>query len=376
MTKVKNAVRLIRSSGLLLASLVISQPLFAEPLKKDCALRNVPFSSSLPAYDIMTRPKARAIVEQYYPELFSALPSWLLSEEMPSFGTIITLDQLMARAGLDGDEHASSMRNALAALPVTDADKTARCARFDVKPVHFTLGDEPVQVLIFQKITGYDHGDSVTAAAENLSKLATDMGYGVTTSDKGSAFTKENLSHFDVVIWNNVSGDALTLTQRKVFEDYMNNGGGFLGLHASAGDSVYFWDWYKEKLIGAQFIGHPQEPNWFQTATLNAHSHQNNLVAGIPEHWELKDEWYSFDKSVSEKHYDVVISIDENSYSPGKTLAMGDDHPLVWSHCVGKGRAMYSAIGHRKEVYDADNYIRLLKNGLQWTSGQGEDSCR
>lgn len=348
----------------------------AENTIADCSLRDAPFSSSLPAYDVMTRPKARAIVEKYYPDLFSTLPAWLLSDTMPSFGTLITLDQLMGRAGVENDAQAPAMRKALAALPVTDEDKAARCARFDIEPVSFELGDEPVQVLIFQKINGYDHGDSVTAATENLTKLATEMGYGVSVSAKGSAFTEENLSEFDVVIWNNVSGDALTLSQRKAFEDYMNNGGGFLGIHASAGDSIYFWDWYRDVLIGAQFIGHPGEPNWFQDATLDVTHHDTGVAEGLPSHWELKDEWYSFDDSVSKKGYDIVIAIDEDTYEPGEPLEMGDDHPLVWTHCIGEGRAMYSAIGHRKEVYEAEYNIRLLKNGLKWTAGKGNDTCQ
>jgi type 1 glutamine amidotransferase len=37
---------------------------------------------------------------------------------------------------------------------------------------------------------------------------------------------------------------------------------------------------------------------------------------------------------------------------------------------------MYSAIGHRKEVYNAPHNITLLKNGMKWASGQGNDTCK
>ena len=179
-----------------------------------------------------------------------------------------------------------------------------------------------------------------------------------------------------MVIWNNVSGDTLTLSQRRAFEDYMNNGGGFLGIHASAGDSVYFWDWYRDVLIGAQFIGHPGDDNWFQDASLDVTHHDTGVADGIPARWELNDEWYSFSESVSTKGYDIVMAIDESTYVPGKKLEMGEDHPLVWTHCIGDGRAMYSAIGHRKEVYQAEYNITLLKNGMRWTAGQGKDTCK
>ncbi len=364
------------AAGLSLAAMVASGKTWAAEELTDCSLRDVPFSSALPAYDIVMRPKARAIVDKHYPGVLDAMPAWILSESMPSFSTLITLDQLLARAGIKDDDNAASMRKALAALPVTREDKISRCARFDAEPVEFELGDEPVQVLIYQKINGYDHGDSVTAAKDNLTKLAKEMGYGVSVSAKGSAFTPENLASFDLVIWNNVSGDTLTLSQRKAFEDYMNNGGGFLGIHATGGDSVYFWDWYRDVLVGAQFIGHPQGDNWFQDASLDVTHHDTGVADDIPSRWVLNDEWYSFSDSVSAKGYDIVMSIDESTYTPGKELEMGKDHPLVWTHCIGEGRAMYSAIGHRKEVYNAPHNITLLKNGMKWASGQGNDTCQ
>ncbi len=372
----KNMLKAIIAGSMAMGSLVATGSASATEALTDCSLRDVPFSSSMPAYDVVMRPKARAIVEKHYPGVLAKIPAWILSESMPSFSTLITLDQLLARVGVEDDANAAAMRKELAALRVTREDKIARCARFDSEPVEFELGEEPVQVLIYQKINGYDHGESVTAATENLSKLAKEMGYGVSVSAKGSAFTPENLSEFDVVIWNNVSGDTLTLSQRKAFEDYMNNGGGFLGIHASAGDSVYFWDWYRDVLIGAQFIGHPGDDNWFQDASLDVTRHGTGVAEGIPDRWELNDEWYSFSDSVSSKGYDIVMAIDETTYVPGKELEMGEDHPLVWTHCIGEGRAMYSAIGHRKEVYNAEYNIKLLKNGMKWTAGQGNDTCK
>lgn len=375
MTKNK-MLKPVMAATLSLGALLVSGHAAASEALTDCSLRDVPFSSSLPAYDVVMRPKARAIVDKHYPGVLAAMPAWILSESMPSFSTLITLDQMLARAGIEDDDTTAAMRKELSALPVTREDKIARCARFDAEPVQFDLGDEPVQVLIYQKINGYDHGDSVTTATENLTKLAREMGYGVSVSAKGSAFTPDNLAEFDVVIWNNVSGDTLTLSQRKAFEDYMNNGGGFLGIHASGGDSVYFWDWYRDVLVGAQFIGHPLGDNWFQDASLDVTHHDTGVAEGIPTRWVLNDEWYSFSDSVSGKGYDIVMSIDESTYTPGKELEMGEDHPLVWTHCVGKGRAMYSAIGHRKEVYNAPHNITLLKNGMKWASGQGNDTCK
>lgn len=338
----------------------------------DCVLREAPFSVSLPAYDVMTRPAARALAEKYYPGLFETLPAWLLSEKMPSFATILTLEQLIARAD-PAKPRLTELDTELKALPLTQADKQARCARFDAEPEFYSVDESPVQVLVYQKINGYDHGRSVTAATEAFTRLSKEMGYGVTVSASGGAFNKENLSQFDVVVWNNVSGDTLTLSQRAAFEDYVNNGGGFLGVHASGGDSIYFWDWYRDALLGVQFIGHPMEPQ-FQMAELTTHDNSAHIGDSLPDTWSIKDEWYSFAAEPDLDGVEYVITIDENTYKPGN-LAMGGTHPIAWKHCVQKGRAMYTAIGHREEMYDVPENIRLIKDALKWTSGQGMKVC-
>ena len=56
-------------------------------------------------------------------------------------------------------------------------------------------------------------------------------------------------------------------------------------------------------------------------------------------------------------------TVDEKSYEPGRA-SMGTDHPLIWWHCVGKGHALYSALGHAAETYPGPLMIRLLENSI------------
>jgi hypothetical protein len=55
-------------------------------------------------------------------------------------------------------------------------------------------------------------------------------------------------------------------------------------------------------------------------------------------------------------------------------LHMGD-HPIAWTKCVGKGRAFYSAIGHRPETYSEPHNVRLLEHAIQWSAGSGDPIC-
>lgn len=301
---------------------------------------------------------------------------WILSEFMLLFSMLIILDQLLVRVGIEDDDIVVVMCKELLVFLVIWEDKIVCCVCFDVEFVQFDLGEELVQVLIYQKINGYDYGDFVIIVIENFIKLVCEMGYGVLVSVKGSVFMLDNLIEFDVVIWNNVSGDMLMLLQCKVFEDYMNNGGGFLGIYVFGGDFVYFWDWYCDVLVGVQFIGYLLGDNWFQDVVLDVMYYDMGVVEGILLCWVFNDEWYFFLDSVFGKGYDIVMLIDESIYMFGKELEMGEDYLLVWIYCVGKGRVMYSVIGYCKEVYNVLYNIMLLKNGMKWVFGQGNDICK
>jgi len=164
----------------------------------------------------------------------------------------------------------------------------------------------------------------------------------------------------------------------RAFEDYINNGGGYVGIHGSAGDFIYFWDWYVDTLIGARFIGHAMDPQ-FQDARVNIETNSSGIGKGLGSGWTMNDEWYSFKASPRDSGATVIATLDESTYSPvgrgGQDVRMGDDHPIAWSRCLGKGRAFYSGIGHRPEVYSEPNHLQLLQDAILWTTGQVNTSC-
>ena len=276
---------------------------------------------------------------------------------------------------------ASAQQGVVAGLKkigLTDADRRKRCERYDNTVPELKVDPLKTNVLIFTKINGFDHGPSVTAATDAIKGLADHLGWTVSVSNKGGTFNRETLAQFDVVVWNDNSGDVLTLSQRKAFEDYIHQGGGFVGIHGAGGDSSVYWDWYVDTLIGANFIGHPMEPQ-FQTANLAVEKTNNGIAHQLQPGWSMKDEWYSFAKSSRKQGTEIIVTLDENSYLPegfgGQDLRMGKDHPIVWNRCVQSGRAFYTAIGHRPEVYFVPENLILLRDALVWASGKGGSSC-
>lgn len=105
----------------------------------------------------------------------------------------------------------------------------------------------------------------------------------------------------------------------------------------------------------------------------------SDLVRDLPPQWTMKDEWYSFSSSPRASGANVLVTLDESTYSlvgvGGQDLHMGD-HPIAWTRCIGKGRSFYSAIGHRAESYSDPNHLKLLEAGLLWAADGEDGQCR
>ena len=351
-----------------LAALASAPGLAAAPVT-DCPNRDVPFSAQSPLVDVLLSPAARAVVEKHMPGRLDKLPPLFAGTTPPTFAAILTTETAARFVGLPA-EAVAAVDADLRTLPVTDADRVARCARYDNEVPVLNPGKGRPRLLVFEKINGFKDTPSVEAARAALTAMAARKGWAIAFTDKGGAFNPRTLGRFDAVIWNNISGDVLTLSQRDAFKRWLQRGGAFVAMHGSAGDPAYFWDWYADSLIGARFAGHPRNPQ-FQEARIAVNS-AHPLAAGLPAEWRMTDEWYSFRTNPRAAGANVVLTLDESSYNPNDPqmpgLAMGADHPLAWTNCIGRGRMFYSAIGHRPETYSQPQHVTLLENAITWAA--------
>ncbi len=374
---IRNKSRSAKAAALVLygMALISATSALAKPVT-DCPNRNAPFSTSSPVIDVMLSPAANAIMAKAMPARSnSPLPPSLTGTTTPSFMAILTLSEAARFTGIDVAK-LPTMDAELRALPVTAADKVARCVRYDNEVPRFTLPNAKVKLLLFEKINGFKDTPSVNAAHAAFSAMAERKGWAIASTDKGGAFNAKTLAQFDAVIWNNISGDVLSLSQRKTLQSYLNNGGGFIAVHGSAGDPVYFWDWYPDTLIGARFSGHPMAPQ-FQEARIMTNS-AHPLAKMLPSEWRMTDEWYSFKANPRAAGANVLLTLDESTYKPvgmGRDLAMGKDHPIAWTKCIGKGRMFYSAIGHLPETYNQPQNVAMLEAATDWAAKRGQSRC-
>lgn len=259
-----------------------------------------------------------------------------------------------------------------------------------------------VNALIYHETTGFRH-PSIPYAIEQLTAWGKKYGIEMTADQTSSRFTDEGLAEFDVVIWlstvGGVRGDAPLLTDEEwaAFERYMENHGGYAGIHA-ASDCCDESEWYGE-LLGnqARFHSHPgglgdspgcigataRDPertrntgSCFQAVVVtedNTHASTRHL----PARWNISDELYNFKANPRETVH-VLQTLDESSYDfqPHPYIRnwgqlMGADHPITWCQLFDGGRSWYTGLGHDANIYAAHDSMKMIIEGIRWAGGRG-----
>lgn len=220
-----------------------------------------------------------------------------------------------------------------------------------------TSKKRPDFVLVFTKTEGYRH-ESISTGVKALRELGRKNNFIVIRTESSEDFTERNLKNYQLVVFLSTTGNVLDAEEEKAFENYINGGGSFLGIHAAA-DTEYDWNWYG-KLVGGYFESHPNNPNVIK-ATVQLVDATHSSTKHLPETWVRHDEWYNYKNLNSEVN--VTLNLDESSYVGGTN---GDQHPIAWYHQVGEGRAYYSGGGHTNESYSESNFIQHLLGAIEW----------
>ena len=220
------------------------------------------------------------------------------------------------------------------------------------------IAGQNYNVLVFSKTVEKRH-DSIPNGIKAIKELGLDNNFNVSATEDSEYFTINNLKDYDVIIFLSTSGDILDEKQQGAFENYIQNGGGFVGIH-SASATEYDWSWYG-KLIGAYFDKHPK----IQKATINVSHRCHPSTICLPAEWEWVDEWYNF-KNDLDKNINVLATVDESTYEGGKH---SNYHPVMWCHEFDGGRSWYTALGHKSESYQDSLFRENLLGAIKYAAG-------
>jgi len=250
-----------------------------------------------------------------------------------------------------------------------------------VEPVYDTVAPDITKwmqqpaILVFSKTKGWRHNEGIAGADKFFVELSRERGYGIFTTVNSAVFNPEDLSRFEIIVFNNTTGDALSPEQEQVFQDWLEAGGAWIGLHGSGDNTHTDWPWYAGKVIGPTFTGHPLSPH-FNTVRVETLDGAHPIMAGAPDTWSHNDEWYFFDSHPLDYGLRPLAGIHESDFQPEgadiqnlQDWAMGNtaaEHPVIWVGCPGEGRSFYSAIGHSDLSYDVETYRQILNNAFDW----------
>ncbi|GAA2416109.1 hypothetical protein GCM10010420_52810 [Streptomyces glaucosporus] len=224
---------------------------------------------------------------------------------------------------------------------------------------------EESRVLVFSKTAGFRH-DSIPDGIAAVEELGARGGFAVDATEDAGAFTRKNLDRYAAVVFLSTTGDVLNTAQQKAFERYIENGGGYVGVHAAA-DTEYDWPFYGG-LAGAYFRSHPH----VQQATIKVEDRAHAATAHLGATWERTDEWYDYRTNPREQAH-VLATLDESSYIGG---TMGEDHPISWCRTYRGGRAFYTGGGHTRESYAEPAFRAHLLGGIRYAIGAVQADCR
>ncbi|MEX2640741.1 MAG: ThuA domain-containing protein [Balneolales bacterium] len=215
-----------------------------------------------------------------------------------------------------------------------------------------------MNILVYTKANGFVHESRIPGAAA-LKLLGQEHNFQTTITSDSTMFAPDILSRFDVVVFISTSGTVLGDEGKKAFQNFIRNGGGFVGIHG-ASTTEYEWDWYG-RLVGAYFDGHPR----IQIATIHTTDQTHPSTKHFSARWQWEDEWYNWQASLSE-NVNVLLTVDENTYEGGNH---SDYHPIAWSQEFDGGRSWYTSLGHKAEYYTHPAFLEHLAGGIYWAAG-------
>jgi len=230
------------------------------------------------------------------------------------------------------------------------------------------LAAEKKTVLIFGLTKGFRHGDAIAEGSPILKTIAEGLGCNAVISEDPACFDPEKAKQWDMIIFNNTTGDLFPERERrKAFIDRIKEGGaGFIGLH-SAADCFYNFPEYGEMLNG-WFAGHP----WSQKVTSRIEGPEHPIVKPFGgTKWEVQDEIYQY-RNYDRSKVRVLMSIDNRSVDVTRGGRKDRDYAMCWIRLYGKGRVMYQGHGHGANVFKMKEFQEHMKVAMQWAIGDLE----
>ncbi|KAJ3716004.1 class I glutamine amidotransferase-like protein [Lentinula raphanica] len=224
------------------------------------------------------------------------------------------------------------------------------------------------KVLIYSATADFRH-DSIPTAIQALQSQGSSFGIQFENTEDKSQFTDQNLAQYDALLFLDNTGEVLDDGGKTAFQNYLNLGGNFVGIHA-ASDCLRNTTFYGHE-VGAFFDYHPA----LQNATVDVIDASHPSTSMLPAQWHVQDEMYNFKSDPRAIGATVILSANESSYvDTGTRQDQGTPHPTAWFQERGAGvdgngtagRSFYTSLGHLNETWQDDLFLAHVFGGITW----------
>jgi len=191
------------------------------------------------------------------------------------------------------------------------------------------------------------------------------------------------LADYQVVLFLDTRPE--TPNQRNAFQQYMENGGAWIGFHFSAfalNDSSYSqnWNWYHNTFLGS---GEYSSNTWKPTSAVLRVENQHQITKNIPKTFtSAPNEWYKWSNDLRKNpDIKILLAIDESSFPLGTgpkahEIWHSGYYPVVWTNKNYK--MLYVNMGHNdidyenktnktlSYTFENETQSKLILNALLW----------
>lgn len=161
---------------------------------------------------------------------------------------------------------------------------------------------------------------------------------------------KARIKQFDVLAVY-TTGMKLTKEQEAGMCDFVQSGGGFVGIH-SATDSFKDSDRYWE-MVGGRFAGHGGGK-----FAVHIYDKEHPITKNLND-FEIQDETYRHDYHKNAQMRSLI------------RMSHGEERQsMAWVSHYGKGRVFYTGLGHGRAAWTNPCFQRLAVHGMYWAAGR------
>jgi hypothetical protein len=202
------------------------------------------------------------------------------------------------------------------------------------------------------------HISFVHEANKWFSKMAKKHNFQYDSTNNWDNMNQAFLGKYQIVLFLDTRPEEPS--QRQAFEDYMKNGGAWMGFHFAAfalNNSTYpqNWDWYHQQFIGSgQYASNTWRPT---SAILRVENKKHSSCQKLPSTFKSSpNEWYKWENDLRKNpDIQILLSIDSSSFPLGtgpkaQEIWHSGYYPVAWTNKNYK--MVYINMGHNDIDYE------------------------